>query len=103
MFKIGDRIRSYDFEDRSHDSYWVGVIQEESDKGWICTVVARKVNGRDIDLAQLPATFGAPKPFDSHGIKVSFVELEETPVVEAPQVEDPTPAVKAKASTKKKS
>jgi hypothetical protein len=34
---------------------------------------------------------------------VSFVELEETPVVEAPQVEDPTPAVKAKASTKKKS
>jgi hypothetical protein len=101
MFKIGDRIRSYDFEDRSHDSYWVGIIQEEADKGWVCTTIARKVNGVDIDLAKLPATFGAPKPFDSHGIKVSFVELEEVPV-EAPAVEDPAPAVKAKKAPKAK-
>lgn len=95
MFKIGDRIRSYDFEDRSHDSFWTGVVKEIHDSGWICTTESRMLNGKVLDPTTLPATFGAPKPRTINGVLLTFVELIESPT-EAP-VEVAAPVKKAKA------
>lgn len=76
MFKIGDRIRSYDFEDRSQDSYWVGVIKEDGPGVWICTTVSRMLNG--VAQEKLPETFGAPKPRVINGVALNFVDLVES-------------------------
>lgn len=84
MFGIGDRIRCYDLTDDSRESYWVGVIKEIHPQGWTCTTTARKLRGLDVDIRDLPETFGAPAPFERCGIILNFVELEEdAPAVEA--------------------